>query len=75
MLVDVILLPSQAENKSFTGQIAIVLDIFTRATSTIVTALGNNASQVIPVAEPETALQLKRNFGAGHCIIGGERKG
>ena len=64
----------QAENKSFTGQIAIVLDIL-RATSTIVTALGNNASQVVPVAEPETTLQLKRNFGAGHCIIRGEREG
>jgi 2-phosphosulfolactate phosphatase len=72
--VDVIIYPSPAENRSFTGQTAIILDIL-RATSTMVTALGNKASQVIPVLEPDAALQLKQKFDAELCIVGGERQG
>lgn len=74
MLIDVILLPALAGIKPLPGQIAIILDIL-RATSTMVTALGNHAKQVIPVSEPETAFELQRKIGAGQCILGGERKG
>jgi 2-phosphosulfolactate phosphatase len=74
-LIDVIILPGFAGAKSpATGQIAIVLDIL-RATSTMVTALGNHAEGLIPVAEPEAAFALQQKFGAGQCILGGERKG
>lgn len=73
-MIDVVLLPAWAGTKPHAGQLAVVLDIF-RATSTMVTALGNHALQVIPVAEPEAAFELQRKFGAGQCILGGERKG
>ncbi len=72
MLIDVILVPPAAVSKSPEGQIAVVLDIL-RASSTIVTALGNQALRVIPVVEPQEAFQLRHK--AGDCILGGERKG
>lgn len=73
-MIDTVLLPSWAGTKPLAGQLAVVLDIF-RATSSMVTALGNHALQVIPVSEPEAAFELQRKFGAGQCILGGERKG
>lgn len=74
MLIDVILIPPSAGDKSLAGQIAVVLDIL-RATSTIVTALANQAHRVIPVLEPEEAFELRQKFGTTDCILGGERKG
>lgn len=74
MLIDVIMVPQQAGNRLIKGQTAIILDIL-RATSTIVTALGNKARQIIPVVEPEAAFQLKQAIGAEDCVLGGERKG
>lgn len=74
MLIDVILLPALADAQPLSGKIAIVLDIL-RATSTIVTALGNHAKQVIPVSDPEAAFELRRKIGTKQCILGGERKG
>ncbi len=74
MLVDVILAPQLAGNKQFYGQIIVVLDIL-RATSTIVTALGNRALQVIPVVEPGEAFERQKKTGPDSCLIGGERRG
>jgi 2-phosphosulfolactate phosphatase len=73
-LIDVILWPALADNRPFAGQTAIVLDIL-RATSTMVTALGNHALEVIPVAEPEAAFKLQQKAGIERCLLGGERKG
>lgn len=74
MLIDVILLPSLTVTPPLSGRITVVLDIL-RATSTMVTVLGNHAAALIPVAEPEAAFELQRKIGAGQCILGGERKG
>lgn len=74
MLIDVILLPALTGTRALSGQIAIVLDIL-RATSTMVTALGNHALEVIPVAEPKAAFDLQQRIGVERCILGGERKG
>ncbi len=53
---------------------AVVIDVL-RATSTIVTALSNGATEVIPVSEPVEAVDLVRGIGSTECVTGGERKG
>ena len=52
----------------------VVIDIL-RATSTIVTALGNKALEVIPVIEPVEVTDLIKAIGSRECLTGGERKG
>jgi 2-phosphosulfolactate phosphatase len=74
VLVDVVLSPQLAGNKQLREQVIVVLDIL-RATSTIVTALGNQALQVIPVVEPGEAFEWKKKIGTDRCLIGGERQG
>lgn len=74
MPIDVIMVPQQAGNQLIKGQTTIILDIL-RATSTMVTALANQARQIIPVMEPEAAFQIRQTIGAENCILGGERKG
>ena len=52
--------------------VCVVFDVL-RATSSIVTALGNGASAVIPVAEISEALEIRRARPA--VLLGGERGG
>lgn len=52
------------------GKNAVVIDVL-RATSVMTTAIGNGASEIIPLTEIEEALKLKN----ATCILGGERKG
>ncbi|MCL6588960.1 MAG: 2-phosphosulfolactate phosphatase [Firmicutes bacterium] len=75
MKIDVALTPqliNRAQNLA--GQIVVVLDIL-RATSTIVTALGNQARKVIPMVEPDQVFEMKKKFPSGQTITGGERGG
>jgi 2-phosphosulfolactate phosphatase len=58
--------------RDLTGTVCVVFDIL-RATSTIVTALANGATAVIPVAEIPEALALKR--ARPELLLGGEREG
>ncbi|HEX3045033.1 MAG TPA: 2-phosphosulfolactate phosphatase [Bacillota bacterium] len=75
MRIDVALTP-QLINRSQTqtGQTVVVLDIL-RATSTIVTALGNQARKVIPVVEPAQVVEIKNSRPDETIIAGGERSG
>ena len=52
--------------------VCVVFDVF-RATTTIVTALGNGAAAVIPVAEISEALELRRQ--RPEVLLAGERDG
>ncbi len=52
--------------------VCVVFDVF-RATTTIVTALGNGAAAVIPVAEISEALELRRQ--RPELLLAGERDG
>ena len=70
--VDVILVP--AGNANLTDKKVVVMDVL-RATSTIVTALGNKALEIIPVVEPVEVADLVRAIGPKECLAGGERKG
>lgn len=73
MLIEVFVFPP-AGGFSLADKKVVAIDVL-RATSTIVTALGNKASEVIPVVEPVEVADLARKIGPRECITGGERKG
>jgi 2-phosphosulfolactate phosphatase len=70
--IDVLIVPDG--NLSLTDKKVVVIDVL-RATSTIVTALGNKALEIIPAIEPAEVADLVRVIGSKECLIGGERKG
>lgn len=74
MLIDVLVTPQLSNNRDHGTKRIVVLDIL-RATSTIVTALNNGATEVIPVQEYDEVFNLVRSLGRGNCLLGGERKG
>ena len=72
MHLDVVFLPQATDNMS--GRTGVVIDVL-RATTTIITALGNGCPEVLPVDLPEEAIGLARKFGRDSHLVGGERKG
>lgn len=74
MLIDVLVTPQLSNNRDQVNKRIVVLDIL-RATSTIVKALYNGATEVIPVQESDEALSLVKSIGRNICLLGGERKG
>jgi 2-phosphosulfolactate phosphatase len=54
------------------AHLAVVIDVL-RATSTIVTALGNGAAGVIPVRETDEAIAVMRRMGRERVLLCGER--
>lgn len=74
MLIDVLVTPQLSNNRDQANKRIVVLDIL-RATSTIVKALHNGATEVIPVQESDEALNLVKSIGRNICLLGGERKG
>ena len=74
MLIDVLVLPQLGNSRELVNKRIVALDVL-RATSTIVTALYNGATEVIPVQEYDEALNLVRSIGRNICLLGGERKG
>jgi len=74
MKIDLLLYPQFGTAPNFNDKKVVVLDVL-RATSTIITALANRATEVIPVGEPMEAVELVKSIGVEECITGGERKG
>ena len=74
MRIELLVTPQPNTAGEFSGKTVVVFDVL-RATSSIITALGNGALEVIPVIEPGEAMELMRSIGAQECITGGERKG
>jgi 2-phosphosulfolactate phosphatase len=80
--IDVYLLPALVEPAEFAGKVAVVIDVL-RATTTIVHALANGATQVVPclevteAVEQASSLAIAKDGGqAGTPILrGGERGG
>ncbi|MDB4386421.1 2-phosphosulfolactate phosphatase [bacterium] len=70
---DVALLPSLVSPESLTGQTVIVVDVL-RATTTIVSALYNGCTEVMPQPSVEAARMAYQQF-QGDAVIGGERGG
>ncbi len=74
MIVDIIPSLKEITPQKIYGKTAIVLDIF-RCTSTIVTASANGCSEVIPVLNPEEALEVSSRLEEGSFIVAGELSG
>lgn len=72
--VNVFLLPQHFEPETLRGGIALVMDVL-RATTTIISALANGATCVIPCGDIETAKNAAARFGLGEALLGGERGG
>lgn len=75
MKLDVILTPAELPSlakRDLSETSCVVFDIL-RATSTFVTALQNDAKEIIPVSEISEALAIKKNWPA--ILLGGERNG
>jgi 2-phosphosulfolactate phosphatase len=72
---DVVLSPPEIDllpQRDLPGSVAVVFDVL-RATSTMITALGNGASGIWPVRSIEEAWALKEKRPA--ALLGGERNG
>ena len=72
--LDVVLLPEELKNKDISDCLVVVIDVL-RASSTIITALASGASAVIPVYQPDEALNRSKNYQQGEAILCGERNG
>jgi 2-phosphosulfolactate phosphatase len=72
--VNVHLLPRHFEPEALRGGIAVVIDLL-RATTTIITALANGASCVLPCGDVDTAKRVAANFPPDTALLGGERRG
>ena len=69
-MVDVLFAPP---NRKPTGTVVLV-DVF-RSSSTIVTALANGATCVIPFTHVSEAIKRSRKIGRSRCVLVGERNG
>jgi 2-phosphosulfolactate phosphatase len=67
-------LPAQIEPGDLAGGVAVVIDVL-RASTTIIVALTNGATRVIPCGHVETARRLAAEDTTGHTLTGGERGG
>jgi 2-phosphosulfolactate phosphatase len=74
MKIDVFFTPIEAQEHYLKDKIVVAIDVL-RASSSIVTALQNEAKEVIPVAEVEDALKISANLAEGQSLLCGEREG
>lgn len=72
--IHVHLLPRLVEPAELAGGIAVIVDQL-RASTTICAALASGAQAVVPVLEPDEALQIRASAPAGAVLTGGERHG
>lgn len=71
MRIDIIISADYIKEDKIKGNSVVVIDML-RATSTIVTAMGNGCKEVIPVLTPEEAFDLSKT-NRSQYILGGER--
>lgn len=72
--LNVHLLPSLIEADALNEGTAVIIDIL-RASSTMITALQNGATRVIPCGTTEEAFQLRDQSPQDSILLGGERDG
>ncbi len=73
MHIDIQFLPSPPPPLLLSDRVVVVMDIL-RATSVIVHAMSQGASEIIPLATVEEAFQMARAFPRGFVLLGGERE-
>lgn len=74
MKIELILTAEGIADKEIKNKVVAAIDTF-RATTTIVTALGNGAKEVIPVASISEAIEYQNRDINNNIITAGERKG
>jgi 2-phosphosulfolactate phosphatase len=72
MKLNVILSPVMTDELYFKDKTTVVIDVL-RATSTIITALNNDAKEIVPVASIEFAVKVSGGMFGGQTLLGGER--
>ncbi|MCK8817424.1 2-phosphosulfolactate phosphatase [Natroniella sulfidigena] len=73
MKIDLIFSATDIKREEVKNKAVVVIDTL-RATSTIITALAQGCSKVIPVAEIKEARKLSKNLKKD-CLLAGERQG
>lgn len=72
--LDVFFSVQSFQEEELRGKSAVVIDVL-RASSTIVTALNNGASKVIPVEDMDAAMRIARSMEQGDYLLCGEKGG
>lgn len=72
MKIDVVLTPLTLSAARTEGFQIVVIDVL-RATTTMVTALANGASAIIPVNEPAEAVETREKLDRDNTLLGGEK--
>jgi 2-phosphosulfolactate phosphatase len=73
MHLDIQFVPSPLNPNLLSGRVIVVIDIL-RATSVMVQAMSQGASEIIPLATVEEAFQMAKAFPKGFILLGGERE-
>ncbi len=74
MKIDCHFTPGPVDELALRERTVVVIDVL-RASSTIVTALGNGAREVIPASTVESAMKIAGTLGPEQALLGGERNG
>jgi 2-phosphosulfolactate phosphatase len=74
MRIDLFFTPHQTDELALREKTVVVIDVL-RASTTIITALGNGAREIIPVATVESAVKISGNLFGDVILLGGERNG
>jgi 2-phosphosulfolactate phosphatase len=70
MKIDIIISADQIAENVIKDKTVVVVDVL-RATSVIITAIGNGCTEILPVLTTEEAFEIKKNNC--NCLLGGER--
>lgn len=73
MRVDVAVTPDLLDREAVRSSTVLVIDVL-RASTTMITALGNGCAGIVPVTDPDEAFRRARTLGAV-ALVAGERKG
>jgi 2-phosphosulfolactate phosphatase len=74
MGIEIVLLPEELQNRDISNSLVVIIDVL-RASSTIVTALAENAVRVIPVFSPAEARKRAATLCLENVLLCGERGG
>jgi len=72
--IDVFFSVQSFQEEDLRGKTAVIIDVL-RASSTIITALSNQAKQIIPVGDMEEASKLSRTIDSNDFLLCGEKDG
>ena len=73
MQIEIQFLPSSPNPNLLSDRVVVVIDVL-RATSVMVHAMSQEASEIIPLATVEEAFRMAKAFPRGFVMLGGERE-